>query len=176
MTLQQKKQTDQDYQIVWKDPIAVLKSIMANDPTFITEYPKRTNNHGDIRNGSVFRAAASEVRAKNKDGVLIGFMLAIDDTPLTQHSGTHNARPVYITTCNQSLASRRKRITHSWRVLAFLPVLNLGDTEKLNTEEKKWAVHAKIEFQQRVLKIILKPLAGTRLQSISAHETDHCQI
>lgn len=133
---------------------------MAHDESFKDDYTKKTELHGDIRNGSAYIAAAQDVRRLNRNGCLIGVMLAIDDTPLTQHSGTHNGRPVYMSTCNQSLQSRRKRVTSAWRILALLPVLSLGEEENLSTIDKNWSVHAKVEFNQRVLSEILKPIAG----------------
>lgn len=142
-----------------KDPVKVLKSIMNSDPSFKHEFRKSAPCRGDIRDGLVFREAFAEIRKIDIKGSLVGVMLAIDDTPLTQHSGTHNGRPVYITTANQSLDSRRKRDTHAWRLLALLPVLKLDEDEQ-TTVDKKWCTHAKAEFNNRALEVVLKPLSG----------------
>lgn len=149
------------YKIITKNPIDVLRSIMANDNTFRFDDPKQGRFKADIRGGDIFTHAHNEIRKIDPNGCLIGIMLAIDDTPLTQHSGTHNGRPVYITTANQSLASRRQRNTNAWRVLALLPVLKL-DENNLSKEDKPWSVHAKVEFNNRALAIILKPLQGNQ--------------
>jgi len=64
-----------------------------------------------------------------------------------------------MSTANQSLASRRKKTNHAWRILALLPVIQLSENE-LTPTEKKWITHAKIEFSNRVLGAVLEPLAG----------------
>lgn len=145
--------------ILTKDPINVLRSIMNSDESFCYDPPHVTSYKSEVRNGTMYRKAHQEIMEIDVEGCLIGIMLAIDDTPLTQHSGKHNGRPVYISTANQSLYSRRQRQTRAWRILALLPVLSL-DEEKMTKLEKKWSVHAKVEFHNRVLQKVLQPLSG----------------
>lgn len=146
--------------ILTKNPIVVLRSIMDSDSSFCYDIPPSKSKYkAEIRDGEIYRMATEEVLQIDQEGSLIGIMLAIDDTPLTQHSGKHNGRPVYITTANQSLHSRRQRRTHAWRLLALLPILNV-DEGKLTSVEKTWSVHAKVEFNNRVLEKVLKPLSG----------------
>jgi len=87
-------------------------------------------------------------------------MLSVDDTKLTNHSGSANGRPLYLTTANQSLESRRHSSTNSWRVAALLPSL---DIDSLSSVEKEWSTVAKAEFVNRSMELVLKPLIGTFL-------------
>lgn len=113
----------------------------------------------NIRQGSSFQNAQRDLHRVDPLGKLIGLMLSIDDTCLTNHSGVHNGRPLYMTTANQSLESRRKRKTNSWRILALLPIIQLPK-EKQSADEKKWITQAKVEFTNRVLEFVLQPLIG----------------
>jgi hypothetical protein len=130
----------------------------------------RATRSADIRRGSVYQRAQEDVAQIDVHGVLVGVMLSIDDTPLTEHSGVHNGRPVYITTANQSLKSRRQRQTNAWRVLALLPVIHLRKGT-ITPLEDRWMTHAKVEFSNRVLEIALEELAGT-LDSFILMQTD----
>lgn len=85
-------------------------------------------------------------------------MLSIDDTNLTNHSGVHNGRPLYITTANQSLESRRQRNTNAWRIVGLLPIIQL--TQELSPMEKKYIAHAKTEFTNRILERVLQSIRG----------------
>jgi len=113
----------------------------------------------DIKQGRIYQAAQREIFALNPDGALIGIILSIDDTNLTNHSDVHNGRPLYITTANQSLESRRKRSSNAWRIAALLPVIQISQ-ESMSTLEKKYIAHAKVEFNNRVLEVILTQLKG----------------
>lgn len=146
---------------------------MKSDATFSDAYRTTAPHAGDIRDGTVYRQAQAEIQCLNPQGRLIGVMLSIDDTPLTQHSGTHNGRPVYISTANQSLESRRKRTSNAWRVLALLPVLKLEEESKQSGVDDLWITHAKSEFSNRVLEVVLKPLAGKILPTFSCAFTNN---
>jgi len=119
--------------------------------------PNRYRN--DIRKGSNFQTAMREIQDIDPNGVLLGFILSLDDTPLTEHSGAHNGRPLYITTANQTLKSRRMRNSNAWRVMALLPVIQLREKD-LTLLERKWIAQVRIELNNRTLEHVLKPIAG----------------
>jgi len=139
---------------------------MQTDSTFDTGWFKqnrRSLRYNDIRSGEVYQKAQNEIRELDPDGHLIGLMLSVDDTKLTNHSGSANGRPLYLSTANQSLESRRHSSTNSWRVTALLPSLNLDTLSKV---EKDWSTVAKAEFVNRSMELALQPLIGNNLLSI----------
>lgn len=111
--------------------------------------------HGDIRAGSVFQLIQTDLSLQHPNGVLLGIMLAVDDTPLTLQSGAQIGRPLYITTCNQSLESRRQINNHSWRLIALLPTMTHNKTSELETP---WKPHATVEFVNQSLRLAVQPL------------------
>lgn len=150
--------------MVTRNPMDILQSIMSMDDSFFHERTPPVNMENNeplenMRQGGAFQLAQNELRNTNPEGKLIGLILSIDDTNLTNHSGVHNGRPLYMTTANQSLESRRKRKTNSWRILALLPIIQLAK-EKRTPQEKYWITHAKIEFANRMLEFVLQPLIG----------------
>jgi hypothetical protein len=113
----------------------------------------------DIRSGTIYQRTQEEIAQIDSEAALIGLMLSVDDTKLTQHSGNHNGRPLYLATANQSLHSRRHLNTNAWRITALLPTLD--HRFKDNTaEEDAWKTIAKSEFANRCMELALKPLIG----------------
>jgi hypothetical protein len=76
----------------------------------------------DIRGGSVYRSAKAAIRLKAPNAKIVGLILAVDDTMLTQHSGSHNGRPLYMTCTNLPLSVRRKSTTLPGDRLDFCPI------------------------------------------------------
>jgi len=114
----------------------------------------------DIRGGSIYRRAKAEMRQKIPNARMIGIILAVDDTNLTVHSGSHTGRPLYMTVSNLPLSIRRKINNYAWRPIGFLPNL---DVESANTrEETSWQRHAKVKFASQILEKVLEPLVGAR--------------
>lgn len=114
----------------------------------------------DIRGGSVYRTAKAEMRRKIPNAKMIGIILAVDDTNLTIHSGSHTGRPLYMTVTNLPLALRRKINNYAWRPIGFLP--NIDAPAPNTREEVNWKMHAKAKFASEILERVLEPLREAR--------------
>jgi len=138
-----------------------LRSLIDCDTSFNDEQVKirRRDPLDDIRKGSVYQDTQREIYNLNPNGKLIGIILSIDDANLTRNSGAHNGRPLYMTTANQSLESRRQRKTNAWRIVGLLPVIQISQ-EVMSPTEKKYIAHAKVEFTNRVLERVLQSIQG----------------
>jgi hypothetical protein len=149
------------YKFHTKNPIHIIESIIQCDPSFddATYQVNSRSRMSDIRSGTVYQVAQEEIKLKDPDARLIGLLLSVDDTVMTQFSGGQTGRPLYLSTTNQSLDSRRHLSTNAWRVAALLPTLRTK-RKALNNIEKQWYTVANVEFVNRTMELALKPLIG----------------
>jgi len=144
-----------------KDPIEVVKSLIhSHGDDFSLDDRVSRRNMDDIRGGSVYRNAKAEMRRKLPTAKMIGIILAVDDTNLTIHSGSHIGRPLYMTTTNLPLEARRRINNIAWRPIGFLPHMK-SDTTMTNAD-KEWKIHAKAKFASIVIERVLSPLKAAR--------------
>lgn len=144
-----------------KNPIDVIKSLIQCDSTFDdTRYTQQVRSPcwSDIRSGEVYQNAQDEIQDLDPNGKLIGLVLSVDDTRMTSHSGSATGRPLYLTTANQSLESRRHASTNAWRITALLPCMKFP---RPTTLEETWGTVAQCEFVNRTMELALQPLIGT---------------
>jgi len=114
----------------------------------------------DIRGGSIYRRAKAEMNRKVPGARMVGIILAVDDTCLTVHSGSHTGRPLYMTCTNLPLEIRRKINNFAWRPIGLLP--NLDVPAVTTAVENSWKMYAKAKFASLVFEQVLAPLAQIR--------------
>lgn len=152
-----------EYKLLRKDPIDIIKSLMAcHQDQFSLDDRIGRDVYSDIRGGTVYRTARTEIRARLPDAKLVGIILGVDDTQLTAHSGNHQGRPLYMTTTNLPLQLRRLINSYAWRAIGLLPNPRIPKREALNASEEAWLMQAKCEFASLVLRKCMAPLLAFR--------------
>lgn len=150
-----------EHTFIRKDPIEIIKSlIQCNVDTFSLDDRVDRDYLDDIRGGSLYRNAKAEMRRKLPNAKMVGIILAVDDTNLTNHSGSHIGRPLYMTTTNLPLETRRQINNFAWRPIGFLPHMKSSGT--MTNVDKAWKVHAKAKFASVVIERVLAPLKDAR--------------